>query len=51
MVLDYAFRIKMAKTGTVTVIADVGGKLHSVSKEIKVTIGDVVVDLTQLIIK
>lgn len=38
-VLDYAFRIKMAKTGTVTVIADVGGKLHSVSKEIKVTIG------------
>ena len=29
----------MAKTGTVTVIADVGGKLHSVSKEIKVTIG------------
>lgn len=39
MVLDYAFRIKMAKTGTVTVIADVGGKLHSVSKEIKVTIG------------
>lgn len=39
MVLDYAFRIKMAKTGTVTVIADVGGTLHSVSKEIKVTIG------------
>ena len=39
MVLDYAFRIKMAKTGTVTVIADVGGKLHSVYKEIKVTIG------------
>lgn len=38
-VLDYAFRIKMAKTGKVTVIADVGGKLHSVSKEIKVTIG------------
>lgn len=38
-VLDYAFRIKMAKTGTVTVIADVGGKLHSVSKMIKVTIG------------
>lgn len=38
-VLDYAFRIKMAKSGKVTVIADVDGKLHSVSKEIKVTIG------------
>ena len=38
-VIDYAIRIKLAKTGTVTVIADVGGKLHSVSKEIKVTIG------------
>ena len=39
MVLDYAFRIKMQKSGTVTVIADVGGQLYSASKEIKVTIG------------
>ncbi len=39
MVLDYAFRIKMAKTGKVTVVAEVGGKLHSVTKEIKVTMG------------
>ncbi|RXJ98759.1 thiosulfate oxidation carrier protein SoxY [Arcobacter sp. CECT 8986] len=38
-VIDYAFRIKMAKTGTVTVVADVGGKLHKVSKLVKVTIG------------
>ena len=38
-VLDYAFRIKMAKTGKVTVVAEVGGKLHSVTKEIKVTMG------------
>jgi len=38
-VADYALRIKMQKTGTVTVVADVDGKLHSVSKVIKVTIG------------
>lgn len=38
-VLDYAFRIKMAKTGKVTVIAEVDGKLHSVTKEVKVTMG------------
>lgn len=38
-VADYAIRIKMQKTGTVTVIADVDGKLHSVSKVVKVTIG------------
>ena len=39
MVADYAIRIKMQKTGTVTVIADVDGKLHSASKVVKVTIG------------
>ncbi|QKF58705.1 thiosulfate oxidation carrier protein SoxY [Aliarcobacter lanthieri] len=38
-VLDYAFRIKMAQTGKVTIVAEVDGKLHSVSKEIKVTLG------------
>lgn len=38
-VLDYAIRIKMAKTGKVTVIAEVDGKLHAVTKEVKVTLG------------
>ncbi len=38
-VIDYAVRIKMAKTGTVTVIAEADGKLYSVSKMVKVTIG------------
>lgn len=38
-VADYAIRIKMQKTGKVTVVADVDGKLHSVTKEVKVTIG------------
>ena len=36
---DYAIRIKMAKTGTVTVVAEAEGKLHAVSKLVKVTIG------------
>jgi sulfur-oxidizing protein SoxY len=36
---DYAFRIKMQKTGKVTIVADVDGKLHSITKEVKVTIG------------
>ena len=36
---DYALRIKMQKTGTVTVVADVDGKLYSASKVVKVTIG------------
>ncbi len=36
---DYAIRIKMQKTGKVTVVADVDGVLHSVTKEVKVTIG------------
>jgi sulfur-oxidizing protein SoxY len=38
-VIDYSIRIKMMKTGTVTVVADVDGKLHSASKVVKVTIG------------
>ncbi len=38
-VIDYAIRIKMRKTGTVTVVADVDGKLVSTSKVVKVTIG------------
>ncbi|MBI3873939.1 MAG: thiosulfate oxidation carrier protein SoxY, partial [Arcobacter sp.] len=38
-VIDYAVRIKMQKTGTITVVADVDGTLHSVSKVVKVTIG------------
>jgi sulfur-oxidizing protein SoxY len=38
-IIDYSIRIKMMKTGTVTVVADVDGKLHSVSKVVKVTIG------------
>jgi sulfur-oxidizing protein SoxY len=38
-VIDYAIRIKLAKTGTVTVIAEADGKLYSVSKLVKVTIG------------
>jgi sulfur-oxidizing protein SoxY len=38
-VANYAIRIKMQKTGKVTIVADVDGKLHSVTKEVKVTIG------------
>jgi len=36
---EYGVRIKMAKTGTVTVVAEVDGKLYSASKVIKVTAG------------
>ncbi|HIP11932.1 MAG TPA: thiosulfate oxidation carrier protein SoxY [Arcobacter sp.] len=36
---EYSIRIKMAKTGTVTAVADVDGKLYSASKVVKVTIG------------
>jgi len=36
---EYAVRIKMSKTGTVTAVADVDGKLYSASKVVKVTIG------------
>ena len=38
-IINYSVRIKMAKTGTVTVVADVDGKLVSTSKLVKVTIG------------
>ncbi|AXH09024.1 thiosulfate oxidation carrier protein SoxY [Malaciobacter halophilus] len=39
-IIDYAIRIKMAKTGTVTVVAqEESGKLFKVSKLVKVTIG------------
>ena len=36
---EYSVRIKMSKTGTVTAVADVDGKLYSTSKVVKVTIG------------
>lgn len=38
-IIDYAIRIKMAKTGTVSVVAEVDGKLHIASKLVKVTKG------------
>jgi sulfur-oxidizing protein SoxY len=38
-IIDYSVRIKMAKTGKVTVVADVDGKLYSASKTVKVTAG------------
>ena len=38
-VIDFAIRIKMQKTGTVTVVAEENGKLYAVSKLVKVTIG------------
>jgi sulfur-oxidizing protein SoxY len=34
-----ANRLKMAKTSTVTVLVEAGGKLYSASKEVKVTVG------------
>jgi sulfur-oxidizing protein SoxY len=36
---DYSVRIKMAKTGTVTVVAEIDGKLYRASKVVKVTAG------------
>jgi len=36
---EYSLRIKMQKTGTVTVVAEVDGKLYKASKAVKVTIG------------
>ena len=42
-VADFAIRIKMAKTGTVTVVAEADGKLYSLSKLVKVT--NVVIDV------
>lgn len=38
-IIDYSIRIKMQKTGTVTAVVNVGGKLHSASKLVKVTKG------------
>jgi sulfur-oxidizing protein SoxY len=38
-IIDYSIRIKMTKTGTVTAIVDVDGKLHSATQEVKVTKG------------
>jgi len=37
--IDYSIRIKLAKTGKVTAIVDVDGKLYSASKTVKVTAG------------
>ena len=34
-----ANRIKMARTSTVTVVVEAGGKLYSATKEVKVTVG------------
>jgi sulfur-oxidizing protein SoxY len=36
---NVANRLKMAKTTTVTVIVEAGGKLYSATKEVKVTVG------------
>ena len=36
---NYAVRIKMAKTGTVVVVAEVDGKLYKAQKTVKVTAG------------
>lgn len=36
---EYSVRIKMQKTGDVTVVAEVDGKLYKASKAVKVTIG------------
>ena len=36
---NYAVRIKMAKTGTVAVVAEVDGKLYKAQKDVKVTAG------------
>lgn len=38
-IIDYSMRIKMKKTGTVTAVVEVDGKLHSASKVVKVTKG------------
>jgi sulfur-oxidizing protein SoxY len=36
---EYSIRMKMAKTGAITIVAEVDGKLYTVSKTVKVTIG------------
>ncbi len=38
-IAEYSIRLKMAKTGQVTVVADVDGKLYSASATVKVTAG------------
>ncbi len=38
-IIDYSIRIKLAKTGTITVVVEEDGKLYSASKQVKVTIG------------
>jgi len=38
-IIDYSVRIKMMKTGTVTAIVEVDGKLHTDSQLVKVTKG------------
>jgi len=38
-IIDYSIRIKMQKTGTVSAVVEVNGKLHSASKLVKVTKG------------
>jgi len=38
-IIDYSIRIKMMKTGTVTAVVNVDGKLHSDAKLVKVTKG------------
>ena len=38
-IIDYSLRIKMQKTGNVTAVVDVDGKLYSAKKTVKVTIG------------
>jgi sulfur-oxidizing protein SoxY len=39
VVKDYAVRVKLEKTGPVTVIAEANGKLYQATKTVKVTIG------------
>lgn len=38
-VAEYSARIKMQQTGTVSVVAEVDGKLHRTDKVVKVTVG------------
>ena len=38
-IIDYSVRIRMAKTGVITAVVDVDGKLYSASKTVKVTMG------------
>ena len=38
-IIEYSIRIRMGKTGKVTAVVDVDGKLYSASKTVKVTMG------------